>query len=110
MEALQVIFESGMDSDPMWDVCEERMPTFRKVPGLVQKVYLWDDETEKISGLYLFEDEARLEEFLDSDLRASIPDAYDIQGKPELRRWSVPGTLFPLGQEPVSASAGEAAE
>lgn len=106
MEALQVVFESGMDFDAMWDICEERMPTFREVPGLVQKVYLWDDEAEEISGLYLFEDEQSLEAFLDSDLRASIPAAYDVQGTPDVRRWSVPGTLFPLGAEAVAVDAG----
>lgn len=101
MEALQVVFESGMDYDEMWDVVDKRMPRFRKVPGLVQKVYLWDDEAEETSGLYLFEDETSLEAFMDSDLRASIADAYDVQGTPEVRRWSVPGTLFDLGGEPV---------
>lgn len=110
MEALQVVFESGMDFEEMWDVVEERMPRFREVPGLVQKVYLWDDEAEEISGLYLFEDADSLEAFLASDLRKTIADAYQVQGEPEARRWTVPDTLFPLGQEPVAAGAGEAAE
>lgn len=108
MEALQVVFESGMGFDEMWDVVEERMPRFREVPGLVQKVYLWDEEAEEISGLYIFEDQGSLDTFMASDLRASIPEAYDVQGSPEVRRWTVPATLFPLGTEPLPA--GEAVE
>lgn len=106
MEALQVVFESQMDYDEMWDVVEERMPRFREVPGLVQKVYLWDDQAEEICGLYLFRDEESLEAFLGSELRETIADAYDVQGEPKARRWTVPGTLFPLGQEPIAGAEG----
>lgn len=106
MEALQVVFESRMEYEEMWDVVEQRMPRFREVPGLVQKVYLWDDGAEEISGLYLFEDGQRLDEFLASELRASIPEAYDVRGTPEVRRWTVPDTLFPLGREVVAGGEG----
>lgn len=107
MEALQVVFESGMAFEEMWDRVEERQPRFREVPGLLQKVYLRDPGSQEVAGLYLFENEESLEAYLDSDLRESIAGAYDVQGEPDVRRWTVAGTLFPLGEEAVSGAPGE---
>ena len=56
---------------------EERLPRFRDVPGLVQKLFGRDPETGDICGIYFFEDEAALAAYRESDLAKSIPDAYD---------------------------------
>lgn len=71
----------------------ERMPEFRQLPGLVQKYYCYDDSTAEWAGIYLWDSHESAEEYLASDLRRSIPAAYEIDGAPRVETLSVMDTL-----------------
>lgn len=55
----------------------ERLPGFREVPGLIQKMFGRDPETGNICGIYFFEDAAALTAYRESELAKTIPDAYE---------------------------------
>lgn len=103
--ALQATFPVGFDVDAMWKTAEDRMPAFRQVPGLLQKVYMQDAETGQATGFYIFEDNDALDAYVASDLFASIRDAYRLNEPPEFRRLHVVGTLYVPGEGAVVADA-----
>lgn len=54
----------------------ERRPRFKKVPGLLQKVYGRDQSTGDVCGIYFFENQKSLDDFKQSELAQTIPVAY----------------------------------
>jgi heme-degrading monooxygenase HmoA len=68
---------------------KERMPRFRAFPGLVQKYYTVDETTGEWAGVYLWDSEESLAAYLESDLRKSIPAAYELVGPPQIERFAV---------------------
>lgn len=68
---------------------KERMPRFRELEGLLQKFYSYDEATGEWAGIYLWESQAALDVYLASDLRSSIPSAYELVGKPQVERFSI---------------------
>jgi len=87
----------GLRSDLTYEELEkryrERMPEFREVPGLVQKYYAYDGDTKEWAGIYLWEDEASLDAYLASDLRKSIPAAYELTAPPRIQRFPLVDVL-----------------
>lgn len=74
---------------------EERMPQFREVPGLVQKYYSRDEATGEVAGIYFWESEEALQAYLESDLRKTIPTAYELTEPPVIERFNLVDTLHP---------------
>lgn len=68
---------------------KERLPEFQALPGLLQKYYLYDPSTEEWGGLYLWDSQESLEEFMASDLRKSIAEAYEVVGSPRVETSNV---------------------
>lgn len=56
---------------------EERRLRFLEVPGLVQKFYGRDKATGAVCGIYLFETQAALDAFRETELAKTIPTAYE---------------------------------
>jgi hypothetical protein len=86
---LLVRFRSRLPLDEIMRVSEERMPQFRALTGLQQKYYLQDPESGEIAGLYLWESPEDLAEYRDSELRASIASAYQVEGDPRVEVYRV---------------------
>lgn len=61
--------------------------------GLVQKLYLQDDDIGRVGGFYIFDSEASRDAFFTSDLRATIGEAYAVKGEPDVSTFRL---LFPL--------------
>jgi heme-degrading monooxygenase HmoA len=72
---------------------KERLPQFREVAGLVQKYYAYDESTGEWAGIYLWGSEESLAEYLESDLRKSIPTAYELTEPPRLERFRIVDVL-----------------
>lgn len=72
---------------------KERMPKFRALPGLVQKYYAHDPATGEMAGIYLWDSEASLAAYLESDLRKSIPEAYELVQPPRIERFPLVDVL-----------------
>lgn len=71
----------------------ERMPRFREVRGLVQKYYSYDEATGEWAGIYLWDSEDALADYLESDLRETIATAYELIEPPHLERFQIVDVL-----------------
>jgi hypothetical protein len=92
---LSIRFKSSLDPDELKKRYRERMPAFRALPGLLQKYYVHDPSTEEWGGIYLWDSQTSLDEYLASDLRKSIPETYGIVGAPRVERLGVIELLRP---------------
>jgi hypothetical protein len=92
---LIVRFKSSLAPEELERRYKERLPEFRALPGLIQKYYLYDPSSEEWGGLYLWDSQSSLDEYLASDLRKSIPDVYQIVGAPRIETTTVIETLRP---------------
>jgi heme-degrading monooxygenase HmoA len=90
---LLVRFRSKLPFDDVMKIAEERAPEFEALPGLQQKYYLQDPATGEIGGLYLWESPEAFAAYRDSELRASIAEAYQAEGEPRIEVYQVVKTL-----------------
>jgi quinol monooxygenase YgiN len=90
---LHVRFRSKLPFDEVMKIVEERAPEFRALAGLQQKYYLQDPATGDIAGLYLWESQEALAAYRESELRASIAEAYQAEGEPRVEVYRVVKTL-----------------
>ena len=80
--------KSKLPLDELMRRARERMPRFREVPGLLQKYYTHDPSTGELAGVYLWESEAAAA-YLESDLRKTIPSAYELTEPPRIERFPI---------------------
>ena len=88
-----VRFKSQLPLDEVVKVIEKRAPEFRALAGLQQKYYLRDESTGEYAGLYLWESPDAFESFRNSELRATIAQAYQVEGEPRIEVYRVIKTL-----------------
>ena len=74
---LHVRIKSGLEWEELERRLNERLPRFREVPGLLQKMYGRDSTTGDVCGIYFFADAESLAAFRDSELAKTIPSAYE---------------------------------
>lgn len=86
---LLVRFESRLSLDEATRVMEERAPEFQALSGLQQKYYLQDMGSGEYAGLYLWGSSDALAEYRESELRASIAEAYQVKGEPRVEVYRV---------------------
>ena len=75
---LSVKFKSTLDSHLLMETLLEGLEDFRKVPGLIQKYYLSEEDTKAVSGIYLFQTKSSRAAFLNSELAKEIPTLYGV--------------------------------
>jgi heme-degrading monooxygenase HmoA len=90
---LLVRFKSRLTFEETVRVMEERAPEFRALTGLQQKYYLHDTDSGEIAGLYLWESPEAFAAYRESELRASIAEAYQADGEPRVEVYRVIKTL-----------------
>jgi heme-degrading monooxygenase HmoA len=91
---IQIVkFESALSEKEVMATAKERAPQFQAIPGLVQKYYAKLGRPNQYAGIYLWESMESLNSYLDSDLAASIPDAYKVKGQPTV---DILDTVFQL--------------
>jgi hypothetical protein len=88
-----VRFKSRLSFDAIMKVVEERAPDFLALSGLKQKYYFQNESTGEIGGLYLWESLAAFAAYRESELRASIAQAYEVEGEPRVEVFQVIKTL-----------------
>ena len=62
-----------------------REDLYKKVPGLLQIVYMKDERTNQAGSILFFDNEESLNSYRTSDLAKSIPKIYDLIQPPELQ-------------------------
>jgi hypothetical protein len=73
MQILIVNFNlDGLSEEEFASSCDELAPVFAAVPGLVSKVWLADRADGVFGGVYTFESEQAVDDYLQSDLFAGI--------------------------------------
>jgi len=90
-----VKFKSALPPEEVERHFMDRLPEFRKLPGLLQKYYVHDPLTDEWGGYYFWDSRNSLEAFLESDLRRSIPEVYEIVGQPRIETLTVVELLRP---------------
>ena len=90
---LLVRFRSALPMEEVTRIMEERAPEFRALTGLQQKYYLHDPATGDVAGLYLWESTEAFADYRDSELRATIAQAYQAEGEPRIEVYGVLSTL-----------------
>lgn len=86
---VRVRFRSRLSYDEVMAIVEARAPEFAALHGLEQKYYLHDVATGEFAGVYLWRDKASLDDYLRSQLRASIAAAYHVDGEPQVEVYRV---------------------
>ena len=62
----------GLSEEDFASACDELAPAFAAVPGLVSKVWLADRADGIYGGVYAFESEEAVDDYLQSDLWAGV--------------------------------------
>jgi hypothetical protein len=62
----------GLSEEDFAGSCDELAPAFAAVPGLVSKVWLSDRAEGVFGGVYMFESEKAVDDYLGSDLWAGV--------------------------------------
>jgi hypothetical protein len=73
-----VRFRSGLSDKRIAELFETRAPEYLAVPGLLQKYYLRFRSGEH-GGVYVWESEAAMKEFVVGRLAGSICDVYRVE-------------------------------
>ena len=84
-----VRFKSRLSPDEIQALYEERADQYRRVPGLLEKLYLRFRDTGESGAVYVWESEEALEAFRHSDLSHSIAGAYEVEDAPSSERADV---------------------
>jgi heme-degrading monooxygenase HmoA len=90
---LLVRFKSALSIEEFAKVAQERSAEFEALDGLQQKYYLQETSSGEYAGLYLWESPDALAEYRDSELRAIIAKAHQVQGEPQVIVYKVIKTL-----------------
>lgn len=90
---LLVRFKTALSIEEFAKVAQERSSDFEALEGLQQKYYLNETSSGEYAGLYLWKSPAALADYRDSELRASIAKAYQVQGEPQIEVYKVVKTL-----------------
>ncbi len=82
---LQIIkLKSNLPEAELLRRAKEREPLFKLVPGLLQKFYVKSENSGQYGGVYLWETQKALNDYLNSELAKSIPEAYEIIDIPNM--------------------------
>jgi heme-degrading monooxygenase HmoA len=77
-----VRFKSGLSDDEVQARFEERANRYRSVPGLVEKIYVRFRDSGEFGAVYLWDSEKALMDFRETELARTIPDEYQVVGRP----------------------------
>lgn len=95
MLAQVVRFKSGLSDEEILETYALRASRYRKVQGLIQKYYMRFPGTDEYGAVYLWDSEDDLRRFRESDLARTIPEAYRVQGAPDVQVAEVVMVLHP---------------
>lgn len=79
MEIVTITYDSGLPVEEVESLFRARSDTYRELDGLLQKFYTVDGERGRVGGVYVFESAAARDALFESDIHASLRDAYDAR-------------------------------
>jgi heme-degrading monooxygenase HmoA len=78
-----VRFRSGLSDDEVQATFEARADQYRRVPGLVEKIYVRFRESGEFGAAYIWDSDEAMQRFRETELARTIPEAYEVQGAPQ---------------------------
>ena len=75
---LSVRFRSTFKSSELNQLFHDNLDHFKNVPGLLEKYYLKDEQSDVVGGIYIFDSKSSKINFWNSDLAKSIPGTYGV--------------------------------
>lgn len=102
---MQLNFKYDVSAEDYIDAVAPLAEQFAALPGLRWKIWMINPEESEAGGIYLFEDEGALQDFLEGDLAATVishPALRDFSVKP----FKVMGEQTAVTRGPVHAVAG----
>jgi heme-degrading monooxygenase HmoA len=79
-----VKFTSTLSEAEVMQVARDREGAYRATPGLVQKVYIKFGAPKTYGGFMIWESAEALAAFRETELARSVPEAYGVDGVPEV--------------------------
>jgi heme-degrading monooxygenase HmoA len=79
-----VKFKSALPDSEVLKTYEQRAPQYRRLRGLLQKYYIKDKKSGEHGAVYLWDSMKSMQEFEQSELSRTIPEAYKVVGKPRI--------------------------
>ena len=83
-KVMQIVkLRTGLSLEELMAKAREREPQFEALPGLIQKYYIQIDDST-YGGVYIWDSQASLAEFRQSELATTIAASYQVIGKPDI--------------------------
>jgi hypothetical protein len=91
---MKVIFtlKEQMPEQELKKLLAQLVEVYKKVPGLKQKYFLLDPKTGEAGGIYAFESQKALDEYLKSDVWQNVVLA-NSKGKPKIETFVITAAL-----------------
>ena len=106
-QILQVNFKFNVPREQYENTVNPLAQQFAEVPGCIWKVWLMNEKDNEAGGIYLFADEASVEQFKGSPLVASVlshPALSDFS----IKQFEVLDTISRVTRAPLAATAAVA--
>ena len=103
-QILQINFKFNVSREQFEETCSSLAQDFANVPGLLWKVWLMNDKENEAGGIYLFADEASVEEYKGSPLVAGVlnhPALSDFN----IKQFEVLDTVSRVTRAPIPAAS-----
>jgi hypothetical protein len=94
VEILVLLYKSGLPIEEILQRFRRRSDKYRDVRSLLQKLYVREESTGQVGGIYVFDSKENLEAFRNSDLAKSIGEAYKFVEPPTVRELEIVKVLF----------------
>ncbi|WP_455197935.1 hypothetical protein [Kaarinaea lacus] len=79
-----VKFETSLSEDELVTVAKDRLDEYLATPGLIEKFYCKYAEPNTYGGVLIWDSMESLKAFSETELAATIPDAYKVVGAPKV--------------------------
>ena len=79
-----VKIKSQLPEEELIDIAKDRAKQFAEIPGLQQKYYISLGEEGEYGGIYIWDSKKSVAEFKESQLAATIGEAYQLLEPPEV--------------------------
>ena len=74
--------KTELSEEEFLKIAREREPQFEAIPGLIQKYYIKTKNPGEYGGVYIWDSMESFKEYKESDLAATIAQAYKTIGPP----------------------------
>jgi hypothetical protein len=104
MPILQVNFKLNVSPTEYQEMCKSLAPAFAEVSGLQWKIWLLNEQEEEAGGIYLFNSEQALNDYLSGPIATQVknhPALKDIT----MKRFDVMDEVTAVTRGPISIAA-----